>query len=57
MIDRLGQFTQRRITRLAVDLLLSWIDQNDAAAVAELSQIAEDLAGPSRPLGGADNCH
>ena len=57
MIDRLADVAQRRETALAVNRLLPRIDQMDFAAVAVLAQIAENLAGPARPLRGADDRH
>jgi len=44
-------------TALAVNRLLPRIDQMDFAAIAVLAQIAENLAGPARPLRGADDRH
>jgi len=55
MIDRLGNVAQRREAMFAEDLLLTRVDEMDAAAIAELAQIGKNLAGPFRPLRGADD--
>jgi len=55
MLDRLGQIAQGRKATLAVDFLLSRIDQNDASGIAELAQVLENLARPAGALGRADD--
>jgi len=53
MLDRLGQIAQRRKAALAVDFLLSRIDEHDASGIAELAQVLENLARPAGALGRA----
>jgi hypothetical protein len=53
VVDRLGQRTQRRKAPLPEHLRLSWIDERDPTAIAELAQVLEDLARPARTLGCA----
>jgi hypothetical protein len=55
MIDRGGKLAQRRQAVFAEHPALPRVDQNDAAAIAELAQVGENLARPSRPLGRADD--
>ena len=54
MLDRLRQRAQRRKARLAEDPGLPRIDENNAAAIAELAQVLEDFARPARALGCTD---
>ncbi len=53
MVDRLGQFAQRRKATLAVDVGLPRIDQRNRSGIAELAQVLENLARPPRSLGRA----
>ena len=55
MVDRLGKLAQRGKAALAEHFFLARIDQRDAPGIAELAQVAVNLARPARALGRADD--